>query len=56
MQGNLFVSVKVALLALFEVLFEVCPVSFVQLVINVEMNHAQCFLTIQISTSAYLIC
>jgi hypothetical protein len=32
---------------LFKVLFNLCRVSFVQLAINVGMNHFQCFLTIQ---------
>lgn len=46
-QVKLFLPAHVAPGALFKVLFNLCRVSFVQLAINVGMNHFQCFLTIQ---------
>jgi len=50
-QRNLATILKVAVFAIFEVLFKLCGLKLVLLAIKVWMNQLQCLLTIQVSTS-----
>lgn len=49
--GKLTAIFNIAVFAVFEVLFKLCGLNQVLLAIKVGMNHLQCLLTIQVSTS-----
>ena len=53
-QGKLAAIFKVAVFAIFEVLFKLCGLKLVLLAIKIWMNQLQCLLAIQVSTSVLI--